>query len=231
MAVNLINIGQVANDGTGDDLREAMIKINQNLEELDLRSDDKTTVSNLGSVGEGLFSNRINYDLQFKKIAAGQNVTLTSDLEKITIDISNIGVSALTITSDNGDTLLEGIAELAIEGGDGISTSVVNNTLVITNDYVSELAEDTTPELGGNLNANGFNIINAGTLTGTFIGSLTGLVNGANPADTAYYFNNIDLGGILPNISNTIEFLALTAELDLGTFSVPAVFSIDEGGF
>ena len=35
MTVQLINIGNVANDGTGDDLREAFIKVNQNFEEID----------------------------------------------------------------------------------------------------------------------------------------------------------------------------------------------------
>ena len=53
MAINLINVGQVANDGTGDDLREAMIKINQNFEELDLAT--ATVGTNLGNTGEGVF--------------------------------------------------------------------------------------------------------------------------------------------------------------------------------
>ena len=35
MTVQLINIGNVANDGTGDDLREAFIKVNDNFEDLD----------------------------------------------------------------------------------------------------------------------------------------------------------------------------------------------------
>ena len=30
MANSVINIGQLANDGTGDDLREAFIKVNNN---------------------------------------------------------------------------------------------------------------------------------------------------------------------------------------------------------
>ena len=85
MAVQLINIGNVANDGTGDDLREAMIKINTNFEELDLRDDEQTTASNLGVVGEGLFLRRNVYDLEFKKISAGANVTLTADDNKIVI--------------------------------------------------------------------------------------------------------------------------------------------------
>ena len=69
MAIQLIDIGQVANDGSGDDLREAFIKVNQNFEELDLRDDEQTTASNIGGAGGvGVFSNRVNYDLQFKKL-------------------------------------------------------------------------------------------------------------------------------------------------------------------
>lgn len=72
MAVQLINIGNVANDGTGDDLREAFIKVNQNFEELDLRDDEQTTASNLGVEGEGLFLRRNVYDLEFKKLVQAQ---------------------------------------------------------------------------------------------------------------------------------------------------------------
>ena len=38
MAIQVINVGNLANDGTGDDLREAFIKVNQNFDELDLRA-------------------------------------------------------------------------------------------------------------------------------------------------------------------------------------------------
>ena len=34
MAIQNINVGLAANDGTGDDLREAFIKINQNFQNL-----------------------------------------------------------------------------------------------------------------------------------------------------------------------------------------------------
>ena len=40
MAINLINIGNIANDGTGDDLREAFVKVNNNFEELDFQLPD-----------------------------------------------------------------------------------------------------------------------------------------------------------------------------------------------
>lgn len=230
MAIQLINIGQIANDGTGDDLREAMIKINQNFEELDLRDDEQTTASNLGNIGEGVFFNRVNYDLQFKKIAGGNNITLSADNEKIVINASNV-VTDITVNADTGSVVLDTSSSIDISGGAGISTSIVDGVLTITNEYVSEIVEDTTPQLGGNLDAQGFDILNAGTVIGSFAGNLTGSVNGVDPAATAYYFNNIDLGNISLNITNIIELLAITVDVNLGTFGNPASFNIDLGSF
>lgn len=230
MAIQLINIGQIANDGTGDDLREAFIKVNQNFEELDLRDDEQTTASNLGSIGEGVFFNRVNYDLQFKKIAGGDNITLSANNEKIVINASDV-VTDITVNADVGSVVLDTSSSIDILGGDGISTSIVDGILTITNEYVSETVEDTTPQLGGNLDAQGFDILNAGTVTGSFAGNLSGFVNGVDPAATAYYFNNIDLGNLGLNITNIIQLLAATVDIDLGTVGNPAPISIDLGAF
>ena len=139
MAVQLINIGNVANDGTGDDLREAMIKINTNFEELDLRDDEQTTASNLGDTGEGIFFRRNAYNLEFKKISAGANVTLTADDNKIVI-AADSGVSDLTITADTGSVVLDNSAALTIAGGSDISTSIVDGTLTVTYTGAADLA-------------------------------------------------------------------------------------------
>ena len=56
MAIQTINIGTIANDGTGDDLREAFVKVNNNFTELDTRDPEKTTGANLGPAGEGVFA-------------------------------------------------------------------------------------------------------------------------------------------------------------------------------
>ena len=56
MAIQTINIGTIANDGTGDDLREAFIKVNNNFSELASRDSENTTAANLGSAGEGVFA-------------------------------------------------------------------------------------------------------------------------------------------------------------------------------
>jgi hypothetical protein len=37
MAIQTINVGNIPNDGTGDDLREAFVKVNQNFTDVDTR--------------------------------------------------------------------------------------------------------------------------------------------------------------------------------------------------
>ena len=48
MAIQTINIGTIANDGTGDDLREAFVKVNNNFTELPNRNPEATTGVKLG---------------------------------------------------------------------------------------------------------------------------------------------------------------------------------------
>lgn len=71
-------------------------------------SGEANTASNLGSTGEGLFAQKSGVDLQFKKLKAGTNVTLTSDTESVTIAASGSSfptnpLSSLGITVDSDD--------------------------------------------------------------------------------------------------------------------------------
>ena len=244
MAVQLINIGNVANDGTGDDLREAMIKINTNFEELDLRDDEQTSASNLGDTGEGLFLRRNVYDLEFKKISAGANVTLTADDNKIVI-AADSGVSDLTITADTGNVVLDDSAALTISGGADISTAIVGGVLTVAYTGVTDLVSDTTPQLSADLDAQANNLLNVGTistsgitgpltgnvtgnLTGNVVGNLTGLVH---DIDIRPYFaeNSADFGDINPTVTNLIEFLIYNNDVDWGSIIAPNTSTLDLG--
>ena len=143
MAISLINVGQIANDGTGDDLREAFIKINQNFEEIDLRDDEQTTAINIGGVGEGIFANKVNYELQFKKLVQGSNISLTATDETITLDAVG-GLQQLVVSSDSGSIILRDGDAINLVGGTGVETSVLGDTITITNTS-SSLVTDTTP--------------------------------------------------------------------------------------
>lgn len=232
MALDLINIGNIANDGTGDDLREAFIKVNQNFEELDLRSDELTTASNIGTQGAGVFAQRVNYDLQFKRLVQGDNVSIVEDNEKITINALQHGIEDIVVFGDTGSSTLEGSAVFTISGGNGISTSISGTTLTITSTGIVRLVDDTTPELGGDLDAQGYSIHNVGNINAlTVSANLTGLVNGVDPAEYAKYFIDFDFGEIGQNVTNIVEWLTFAADVDFGTFTQPEFRTIDFGSF
>jgi hypothetical protein len=236
MAVQLINIGNIANDGTGDDLREAFIKTNANFEELDLRDDEQTTAKNLGDTGEGLFFRRNVYDLEFKKISAGSNVTLTADDNKIVI-AADSGVSDLTITADTGNVVLDDSASLTISGGADISTAIVGGVLTVAYTGVTDLVSDTTPQLSADLDAQANNLLNVGTitttgingpvtgnvtgnLTGNVTGDLTGLVHGID-IRTIAGDDQADFGAINPVIENLLQYVIINTDIDWGSFTTP----------
>ena len=235
MAVELINVGQIANDGTGDDLREAFIKINQNFEELDLRDDEQTTASNIGSIGEGVFAQKINYDLRFKKLIAGQDVILSSNDQTITID-ANGGLKTILLIADNGNKTLEGITHLNINGGANINTQLTNNTLTINYEGPTSLADDFNPKLSNTLNADSNGITNAGTIDanqfiGNFTGNLTGNVYGVDvrQLNSIIEPNNFDMGRIYQPISNLYQWLLADVDVDFGTFNLPEQRIVDLG--
>lgn len=89
MAKQTINIGSVANDGTGDPLRTAFDKINDNFDEL--YSDD------LGDVGSIIAGTGISVD------QATGNVTVTNSEPNATHTGDVTGATALTIAADAVD--------------------------------------------------------------------------------------------------------------------------------
>ena len=65
MSINLINIGNVVNDGLGDDLRTAFEKVNANF--ADLQAQVGANGFNVGA-GVGVFKNRVGGNLNFKSL-------------------------------------------------------------------------------------------------------------------------------------------------------------------
>ena len=116
MTIQTVNLGSYANDGTGDDLRTAFTKVNDNTAELDLTR--VVSAANLG-LGAEIFKEKVDKNLQLRKINAGINITVTQNANDITI---------------------------------------------ATPDSINNLVEDTTPQLGGNLDLNSFNVIGTGSI-------------------------------------------------------------------
>lgn len=243
MALQTINVGNFANDGTGDDLRTAMIKINANFEELDLVGGQNNTISNVG-VGIGIYKEKLGVDLRLKSLIAGSGITLTNNVNDITI--TNNRNMILTVNSDSGSlTATSPTQAINIVGGTGITTSLTGNTLTITGSNYN-IETDTTPALGGNLDLNGFDIdggtgsrITADLFIGDFQGHLNGHVTG-NIEGLVYnidirtlenLFNSFDFGPISIGTVSPMQWFLMSQLIDMGTIISPTPQTIDGGAF
>ena len=117
MAIQTIYLGNVVNDGLGDDLRTAFQKVNANFSSL---AEELTiTVGNATSSGESLFKQKTGSTLEFKTLSAGSKISLNSTTDTITINnttndaFERFITDAGNITSGVGNPraiTLEGIA-------------------------------------------------------------------------------------------------------------------------
>ena len=161
MAQQILNVGSSANDGTGDDLREAFVKVNANFAELAARNPEATTGVNLGASGEGVFAQLNGAEMQFKKLIGGGNVTLSADGNAITIN-SVGGLQTLNVETDNGTQAVTDGDTLKLIGGTNLNTKIAGGG--VTFDSVTELSSDLTPQLGANLDGQNNNIINVNNI-------------------------------------------------------------------
>jgi hypothetical protein len=129
MAVQMINVGRLANDGTGDDLREAFIKINQNFQLFDFIENPRGR--NLGS-GNGVFAQVEEGEFQFRSLVAGQNIELTEFDNTIQINGLPAPSTNFLIVGDNSNTLqVTDSIVLQMQGDGNIITGANENTKTI----------------------------------------------------------------------------------------------------
>lgn len=156
MAIKRINVGGVANDGTGDDLREAFVKVNDNFAELDARQYETTTATNLGVAGVGVFAGQSGSQLQFKKLVGGAGTTIDQDNNSITINTGATGLDRFQLFADNGNINVDTDGQHITFAGGGNTTVTVNqNTDTFTISSFTSLATDTSPRLTADLDAGG----------------------------------------------------------------------------
>jgi len=230
MAIELVNIGRIANDGTGDDLREAFIKINRSLEDLDLRIDDKTEGVNTGS-GAGVFYRRDGYDLQFKSLTStDSSVAFTDNVTSLDVKLG-AGVGDTPLVADTGAFTLARNATLNIRGDGALTTTADEATNTITIGGVSQLSSDPTPVLAAPLNAGNYNIFNVNELTAQNIEST---VYGIDVRELASAYESFDFGGVVTDaatVNNFFDYIRATTDIDLGTVDVPTPVVMDFGSF
>ena len=84
MTIQTINLGNVVNDGLGDDLRTAFEKVNANFS--DLSTQLTITATNVNDTGVGVFKEKVGAELRFKKLVSGTKMLLTDTDTSIVVN-------------------------------------------------------------------------------------------------------------------------------------------------
>jgi archaellum component FlaF (FlaF/FlaG flagellin family) len=113
MTIQPINIGNVVNDGLGDDLRTAFEKVNANF--ADLSTQLTITATNVGTVGVGVFKEKVGADLRFKKLVSGTKMLLNENTDTVTVN--NTSPDAfIRIDTDAGVMLASTYQQITMAG-------------------------------------------------------------------------------------------------------------------
>ena len=235
MPISTINIGTIANDGTGDDLREAFIKVNNNFADLAARDPENTSIINRlvdSSTVKGIFYQKVGAELQLKNLEAGSNITLSTNNDKITITAS--GIISLGIVGNTGPvtTLVNGntLQVLGTLAG-ATRTEMISQGGFPTLRVSTLLSNESNPTLGATLTGANNNIVGVNTIQAA---NLQSLVYGLN-LDDRDSFIGFDLGDInldgsnQNNITNLLDLFFAVNPVDLGTITGPSAAVHDFG--
>jgi hypothetical protein len=113
MTIQTINIGNVVNDGLGDDLRTAFQKVNANFTELNAQL--TITASNVGTSGVGVFKEKVGTDLRFKKLISGTKMLLNENADTVTVN-STAPDAFIRIDTDAGVMLASTHQQITLAG-------------------------------------------------------------------------------------------------------------------
>ena len=205
MAQQVINVGTAPNDGTGDPLRTAYIKTNDNFGELYNRVQTAPPASLTGSIGDtaGMYAYDQNYFYYCYADFDGSS--------QIWNQITNTGnVSVTNIASGNSS-----IGFNNVNGNASINIRGVGNVAVFSNTAVNVTGNVVAT---GNVNSGNLNTVSihatglisaAGTVTGNyFVGNgafLTGIATSYGNANVATYLPTYTGGfaNLLGNVTTT----------------------------
>jgi hypothetical protein len=256
MTVQTINIGTIPNDTTGDSLRTAFRKVNDNFLLLQTEIDERISVSNIGT-GSDLFIEKVGSNLRFRTILGSDKLTVTQNDDDITLDTNTI--KEIVLQGNTGYSVIdEDNTTVTFLGGKDIYIQSDNNTITIGS--TGSLFTDPEPRLSTDLDLNLFNIkgkgnINIegsivanslnGTLQGSVIGNLDGnsvgvhtgivygdlygTIYGRSIFDVEREFQDIDFGSYDRPINTALQLLIYHLNLDLGYTITPNTINIDMG--
>lgn len=134
MTIQTINIGNVVNDGLGDDLRSAFQKVNANFSELG--NTLTVNAANTDATGAGIFKEKVGTTLEFKRLVSGLKIAIDEHENTLVINgtqpdpFSTIVTETGTVqASDYNSITLQG-GESAV-GGKNIHVTAVDNVITV----------------------------------------------------------------------------------------------------
>lgn len=129
MAIQTINIGNVVNDGLGDDLRTAFQKVNANF--ADLGSQLTITAVNIGTTGSGVFKDKVGTELRFKKLVSGSKMLLDDTGDAIIVN--NTAPDAfIRIDTNSGSMLASNHQQITFSGGPSTGSTTSRSDIEVS---------------------------------------------------------------------------------------------------
>lgn len=128
--IQTINIGNLVNDGTGDDLRTAFEKVNSNFTNLD--AELTITASNIGSVGADVFKQKSGSDLQFRKLNSGRHIAIDEGQDTLSIR-STAPDAFVRIDTNSGIVQASSYENITLQGGVDIDVNAVGGVITVDN--------------------------------------------------------------------------------------------------
>jgi len=162
MALNLINRGSLANDGTGDNLRAGAEKVNANFTEIYTALGNGTVINGTIKIHDDSSTETVvSANGEVFKILGGTGITSTISGNNLTLAVDN------TIITGSSSTTL---TNKTINGPDNTITNIANSSLANSGITVSDGSNSTARALGSTLTiagtANEVEVVeNSGTVT------------------------------------------------------------------
>jgi hypothetical protein len=177
MTIQPINIGNVVNDGLGDDLRTAFQKVNANFS--DLSAQLTITAVNVNNTGVGVFKEKVGAELRFKNLVSGTKMLLNNTADAIIIN--NTAPDAFTRIDTDAGVMLAGTHQQITMAGVAAPGSTTSRKDIEVTAFGSSISFKTIIPVTDILTSYDF-----GTITGAYTNSI----------QTIYAASNIDFGTI-----------------------------------
>ena len=194
MAINLINRGSVANDGTGDNLRAGAEKVNANFSEIYTAIGDGTTIRGIVKFADDSSTvTSISANGETLRVLGGNGITSTLSSNDLTLAVD----TAVVLTASGSTTL----TNKTINGPDNTITNIGNSSLSNSSITVSDGSNTSPVNLGGTLTFAGTTnevdvVENAGTVT-------LGLPNDVTIGNNLTVTGNLAVQGTTTTVNST----------------------------